>query len=201
MDNIFMNNVILVKERAGIFKAANAYDLFNDKGQKIGEVLESIPNFFVKALKFTKYKTHLPYTVNFYDSSRNLLLTIRRPFTFFRSNISVKDKDGKPLGQYRQKFKLIKPEFHLFDPSGNLFASLKGDWKGWNFTLEDKSGAELAKVTKKWAGLAKELFTSADNYVISISKHDMPEDLRKVVFAAGIGIDMSLKEKRGVFGS
>jgi uncharacterized protein YxjI len=195
MENIFMNNVILVKERVGLFKAANAYDLFNDKGQKIGEVLESIPNFFIKLLKFTNWKSKLPYTVNFYDGSRNLLLTIKRPFTIFRSNISVYDKDGRLLGKYRQKFKLIKPEFHLYDPSGSLFASLKGDWKGWNFTLEDKSGVELAKVTKKWAGLAKELFTSADNYVISVSKHDVPEDMRKLIIAAGIGIDMSLKEK------
>jgi uncharacterized protein YxjI len=201
MESIFMNNVILVKERVGLFKAANAYDLFNAQGQKIGEVLERIPNFFVKLLKFTNYKTLLPYTVNFYDSSKTHVLTIKRPFTIIRSNISVLTNDGKPLGMYRQKFKLIKPEFHLFDPSGNLFASLKGDWKGWNFTLEDKSGVELAKITKKWAGLAKELFTSADNYVMSISKPDIPEDLRKVIFAAGIGIDMSLKERKGVLGS
>jgi len=195
MESIFANDVMLVRERVGFLKAANAYDLFNQQGQKIGEVVENIPNFFVKMLKFTKWKTMLPYTVHFYDGSRNTLLTIRRPFTFIRSNISVYNNDGRPLGMYRQKFRLLKPEFHLFDPNGDLFASLKGDWKGWNFTLEDRNGVELARVTKKWAGIAKELFTSADNYVISISKPDIPEDLRKVIFAAGIGIDMSLKEK------
>ena len=81
------------------------------------------------------------------------------------------------------------------DPSGNQIATMKGDWKGWNFSLEDSTGVELAKVTKKWAGLAKEFFTSADNYVISISRPEMPEDMRKMIFAAGIGIDMALKER------
>lgn len=194
MDDMFKRNVVLVKERVGYFKAANAYDLFDEQGKKIGEVLEDVPGLFKKVLKFTKWKTMLPFTVNFFDPGNNRLLTIRRPFTFFRSKISVYDADGRPLGMYRQKFKLLKPEFHLLDPSGNLVARLKGDWKGWNFTLEDSAGAELAKVTKKWAGLAKELFTSADNYVISISRPEMPDDMRKIIFAAGIGIDMSLKE-------
>ncbi len=194
MEGLFKQDVVLVRERVGYFKAANAYDLFDEQGQKIGEVLEDVPGFCKKVLKFTKWKTMLPFTVNFLDAAGNRLLTIKRPFTFFRSNISVYDHDGRPLGMYRQKFKLLKPEFHLIDASGNQFATLKGDWKGWNFTLEDFSGVELAKVTKKWAGIAKEMFTSADNYVISISKPDMPDDMRKLVFATGIGIDMSLKE-------
>ncbi len=194
MEDLFKRNVILVRERVRYFKAANAYDLFDEQGQKIGEVLEDVPGFFKKVLKFTAWKTRLSFTVNFLDAAGNRLLTLKRPFTFFRSNISVYDSDGRPLGMYRQKFKLLKPEFHLMEPSGSRFATLKGDWKGWNFSLEDSSGVELAKVTKKWAGIAKELFTSADNYVVSISKPDMPDDMRKLIFAAGIGIDMSLKE-------
>jgi uncharacterized protein YxjI len=54
---------------------------------------------------------------------------------------------------------------------------------------------ELAHVTKKWAGLGKEMFTSADNYVLDISK-DLPPDsaARMLILAAVMCIDMVLKE-------
>ena len=54
---------------------------------------------------------------------------------------------------------------------------------------------ELAKVTKKWGGLGKEFFTSADNYVLEISE-DVPPDqpVRQLIMAAVLCIDLVLKE-------
>lgn len=54
---------------------------------------------------------------------------------------------------------------------------------------------ELASVSKKWAGLGKELFTSADNYVLRIAD-EVPKDspLRLLLLAAVLCIDMVLKE-------
>jgi len=54
---------------------------------------------------------------------------------------------------------------------------------------------ELASVSKKWAGLGKELFTSADNYMLSVNDGvaaDSP--VRILVMAAVMCIDMVLKE-------
>jgi uncharacterized protein YxjI len=53
----------------------------------------------------------------------------------------------------------------------------------------------LRLVTKKWSGLGKELFTSADNYVLQIS-NDVPADnpLRMLIMAAVMCIDLVLKE-------
>ena len=39
-------------------------------------------------------------------------------------------------------------------------------------------GKELASVSKKWAGVGKELFTSADNYILRESRIPGPDDLR-----------------------
>ena len=54
---------------------------------------------------------------------------------------------------------------------------------------------ELGRVTKKWAGLGKELFTSADNYVLQISE-SVPADhvARQLILASVMCIDMVLKE-------
>jgi uncharacterized protein YxjI len=54
---------------------------------------------------------------------------------------------------------------------------------------------ELAHVSKKWAGLGKELFTTADNYMLSINDSVKKEDnVRILIMAAVMCIDMVLKE-------
>ena len=46
---------------------------------------------------------------------------------------------------------------------------LQGNWTSWDVEFMAREH-ELARVTKKWAGLGKELFTTADNYMLSIKK-------------------------------
>jgi uncharacterized protein YxjI len=71
---------------------------------------------------------------------------------------------------------------------------LRGKWTGWDFTFE-RDGVQFAHVTRKWSGLGKELFTSADNYVLQISD-SVPADnpLRILIMGAVFCIDMVLKE-------
>ncbi len=72
---------------------------------------------------------------------------------------------------------------------------VKGDWKGWNFSFLDGEQNEIGTVTKKWAGLGKELFTSAGNYMISINGE--PEATRMtLLLAAGLAVDVVYKERR-----
>jgi len=75
-------------------------------------------------------------------------------------------------------------------------AEVKGDWKGWNFRFLDDKGQEMGQVTKKWTGIGKELFTSADNYIVTIA--DNVRDLTAyagLLLAAGVAIDTIYKEK------
>jgi uncharacterized protein YxjI len=187
---------VFVKELVGYFKAANAYELFDENGAKIGEVKEKVPGFFRKLLKFTDFKTMLPFTVHFYDSQGQTFLTIWRKFSIFRSIVFVKDIEGRKLGHFKQKLLSIGGKFEIYNSDGQLFGLVKGDWKGWDFTVTDANQQQVGQITKKWSGLGKELFTSADNYVISVDPNtSTTEDFRKLVYAAGICIDMVLKER------
>ena len=75
-----------------------------------------------------------------------------------------------------------------------LVCQLKGNWVGWDFRFMDGND-QLAHISKEWGGIGKELFTSADNYVLEISD-DIPENhpVRKLILAAVMCIDMVLKE-------
>ena len=78
------------------------------------------------------------------------------------------------------------------------FAEVKGDWVGWNFRFLGPEKEELGLVTKKWAGLGKELFTSADNYIVSIddSLEDQPV-AKMLLLAAALAIDIVYYEHQG----
>ena len=82
----------------------------------------------------------------------------------------------------------------MFSTDGQKFAEVKGDWKGWNFRLVDIAGREMGIVTKKWAGLGKELFTNADQYIIEVKESGSSNAL---VLAAALAIDIVFKEKQG----
>ncbi len=83
----------------------------------------------------------------------------------------------------------------MYDATGQKFAEVKGDWKGWNFKLLDANGLELGIITKKWAGLGRELFTNADQYVISMSDSapSVP-DRAALLLAAALAVDLVFKE-------
>ena len=71
---------------------------------------------------------------------------------------------------------------------------MKGKWTSWDFRFVS-GGTEFASVQKKWAGLGRELFTSADNYVLQISDEVPPDNpIRQLILGAVMCIDMVMKE-------
>lgn len=194
--SLLNRNTFFVKEHVGYFKAANAYDVLDPAtGQIIGTVRETIPNFLIKLLKFTKLKTSLPFTVDIFDDDGKKLVTLKRGFTFFRSNVNVLDANQQKLGRFQQRLLSLGGKFEVFDRTDLPVAMLEGNWKGWDFKFKDKQGREIGTVTKKWAGLGKELFTTADNYVVDISPQAGDEMLKKLVLSAAFCVDMVLKER------
>ena len=198
MPGLLDRSTIFVREHVGMFKAANAYDLLDPAtGAVVGLVQERVGGFFRKMMKFTNWKTKMAFHIEFHDlegGGDTVVLTVSRPFTWFRSVVTVADASGRVLGKFRQKLLSLSPKMWVLDPEDKEVAFLKGDWKGWNFTFTDAAERALGTVTKKWAGLGKELFTSADNYVIDISPACQDADLRRLLLAAPITADMVYKE-------
>ena len=58
-------------------------------------------------------------------------------------------------------------------------ASITGDWKGWNFKIIDNNNNQIGTISKKWNGILKEAFTTADKYVVDIVP-EYAEDKKKM---------------------
>jgi uncharacterized protein YxjI len=184
-----------VKERTGLLKLTDTYDILDPAtGQNIGIAREE-PPIWAKWLRLVIEKHLMPTTVNIYEQEgQPPVLSIHRGFTFIRSKIQVVAA-GKPLGYFKSKLISIGGGFNVFDNQDQQVAEVKGNWKGWDFRFISKQGREIGSVTKKWAGLGKELFTSADNYIISLKDLSGSSPVASaLLLAAGLAIDVVYKE-------
>lgn len=195
MKEALNRNVFFVKEHLGIFKAANNYDIL-DPGthETILHCREEKLGFFTKLLRFTDYKRMTPFDIEIKTPAGEPIIRVTRGISFFVSNVSVFDENNMRIGGFKQKFFSIGGAFTVLDRDDQPVCQLKGKWTRWDFRFV-QGEKELAHVTKKWAGMGKELFTSADNYVLEISDTVPKNDpIRQLIIASVMCIDMVLKE-------
>jgi uncharacterized protein YxjI len=188
-------NQFFVKEHTGLFKAANNYDIFDPaSGRKALECREPNLGIFTKLFRFTDYKRMTPFEIEIRTPEGRKVLTIRRGISLLLSQVEVFDEHDRPVGHFKQKLFSIGGKFDVNNDEGTTLCTLKGKWTSWDFRFV-RGNSELARVSKKWAGLGKELFTTADNYMLSIDGAVGPGDpVRILIMAAVMCIDMVLKE-------
>jgi uncharacterized protein YxjI len=190
-----------VKEHVGMFKLHDRYDIFDaDTGDRLGLAVEDVSTM-KKLLRMIISKQLLPTSIHIREGeaeSGPALLTIRRGVSLFRTRVDITDGNGNALGYFKSKLLSLGGGFYVYDTSDNQVAEVKGDWKSWNFKFLGAGGRELGVVAKKWGGLMKEMFTSADSYVITLAD-DVPTTgaLAALLLAAGLAIDVVFKESKG----
>jgi hypothetical protein len=87
------------------------------------------------------------------------------------------------------------------ESGGQMVGSIQTeDWQEWDFSIRDAAGAEVARITKTWAGWVKERFTRADNYVVQIHR-PLEDPLRSLAIAAALAVDTALKQGYQASGS
>lgn len=197
MHPVLNHNLYFVREKVGFFKASNSYDILDPNTQQVIMTCnEENLGGFVKFLRFLKdYKTMTPFDVMVRAADGSPVVNVKRGWTFFISKVDVFDENRQVVGGFKQKWFSLGGAFEVLDSAGQPLCSLQGKWTGWEFTFK-QGEQEYAKVTKKWAGLGKELFTSADNYILEISPIVPPNHpLRILIIAAVMCIDLVLKER------
>ena len=188
-------DLFLVKEHVGMFKAANNFDILApETGQPLLYCREPNLGFFTKLLRFTDYKRMTPFNIEIQDLNGQPIIRVKRGISLLVSTVEVFDQSNQKIGAFKQKLFSIGGAFSVLSSTDEPLCQLKGKWTSWEFRFLAGDN-ELAKVSKKWGGLGKELFTSADNYVLQISEEVPPDQpVRQLILAAVLCIDMVLKE-------
>jgi Scramblase len=77
------------------------------------------------------------------------------------------DPAGQPIGRIR--IGDTRRTYTLLDGHGQVLGEAAGDLAVKNFSVTGAEGARIARVRKTWAGLRKELLTSADHYRVEFA--------------------------------
>jgi len=191
--NFFDSNSYFIDEKVNFLKFENSYQVYNNKGDKIGAVRQKL-TFKQKMLRLLFKKQMSPFLLDIVNINNELVASVSRGWTFFMSRITIQDAHGSKIGTIQQKFKVFKPTFKIFNSSEILIAEINGDWKAWNFIITDASNVQIGTISKKWAGAMQEIFTSADKYNVTFDSNYSNKENKVVILAGAITIDMVLKE-------
>jgi uncharacterized protein YxjI len=184
--------VLIVRQKLKLVELRNRYGVFDRQGRQIGAVeqVTQTPLAFLARL-FTSWDVALPMILEIRGPAGPELLVTKPWFTW---RCQVSRADGVPLGQIVKQIRLGKARFALLDPRGAPLGEVRAEnWRAKDFSVRDGGGQQIARVTKKWAGL-RELFTDADTYVVEVSPAAV-DPLRSLAVASCLVIDTIMKQK------
>ncbi len=197
---IFTEPILVVNQKAKLIEVNNEYAIFDQHGRPLGAVRQVGQSMAKKAIRvLTSYDQFMTHKLQVVDAHGNVLIALTRPAKVLKSRVIVQNGMGAEVGQIVQQNAIGKIRFSL-EAGGHTWGSINAEnWRAWNFNIQDHTGAEIARITKTWEGLAKTMFTTADNYVLQIHR-PLDDPLRTLVVSAALGVDTALKQDARGFG-
>ncbi len=193
--------VLVVNQKAKLIELTQEFAVYDQQGQQLGWVVQVGQSTLRKALRFvSSVDQFLTTRFEVRDMQGAVLMQLTRPAKIMKSTVIVSTSDGREIGKIRQENMIGKIRF-AFEVDGQQIGGINAEnWRAWNFNITDAAGQEVARITKTWEGLAKTMFTTADNYVVQIH-HQLPEPLRSLVVASALTVDTALKQDDRGLGS
>ena len=192
--SLFTEPVLVVNQKAKLIEINQEFAVYDQHGVQIGAVRQVGQSAAKKMLRFvSNVDQFLTHKFQVVDAQGTVVLALTRPAKLMKSRMIVEGGNGQEIGQIVQQNVIGKIRFSL-ESGGQSIGSLNGEnWRAWNFNIQDSSGTEVARITKTWEGLAKTMFTTADNYVVQIHE-TLPQPLLSLVVASALGVDTALKQ-------
>ena len=191
---LFTEPILVVNQKLKLIELNNQYSVFDSSGKQIASVNQVGQSTAKKLLRLvSSLDQYLTHKLEISDMKGQVVLRLTRPAKVFKSTVIVSDGADREVGRIVQENMIGKINFSL-QVGQQQIGAIKGEnWRAWNFRIEDASGTEVARITKKFEGIAKTLFTTADNYVLNIHR-PLEQPLISLVVAAALSIDTALKQ-------
>ena len=191
---IFTEPILVVNQKAKLIELNNQYSVYNQSGQQIASVNQVGQSAAKKAVRLlTSFDQFMTHKLEIADVAGRVLLKITRPAKLMKSTVVISDGNDQEIGRIVQDNVFGKIHFSL-QAGGHTYGAIKAEnWRAWNFRVEDHTGVEVARITKTFEGVAKTIFTTADNYVVQIHTQ-IPQPLNSLVVAAALSVDTALKQ-------
>jgi len=192
--SIFTEPILVVNQKAKLIELNNQYGVFDQSGRQVAAVNQVGQSKAKKVLRLvSNLDQYLTHKLEITDPAGAVLLRLTRPAKVVKSTVIVSDAADHEIGRIVQDNVFGKIHFTL-QAGEHTYGSIKAEnWRAWNFRIEDHTGVEVARITKTFEGVAKTLFTTADNYVVQIHAQ-LPQPLNTLVVASALSVDTALKQ-------
>jgi uncharacterized protein YxjI len=186
---------IVINQKAKLIELTAEYAIRDIDGAEIGMIKQEGQSKAKKLARFvSSLDQFMTHALSVYQADGSKVLEVTRPRKIMKSTVQVSDGTGAPLGTIRQQNMIGKINFGLYDTTEQKIGEIRGEnWRAWNFSIVDAAGSEVARITKTWEGLAKTMFTTADNYVLDVQP-ECQGTLRWLTFASAVSVDLALKQ-------
>ena len=195
MSTLLERDVLVISQKPKFVEMTNEYAITGEDGAELGAIRQEGQSKARKLLRLvSSVDQFLTTRLTVYDAGGAKFLELVRPAKVFKSTVEIHDANGTLVGKIVQENVVGKKRFRLDGPNGEPIGSIDAEnWRSWDFAIRDAAGTEVGRITKTWAGILREGFTTADSYLLQISGV-VSRPMRSVMVAAAAGIDTGLKQ-------
>jgi uncharacterized protein YxjI len=200
VSDLLTRDRLVFRQKVKLIELQNEFKIWDESGAEIGTIRQEGQSKLKKVARFvSSLDQFMTHNLVVYDGAGTKVCELVRPRKFVKSRVIVKDGVGRQAGEIVQANVFGKIRFDLRSVEGQGVGQIRAEnWRAWNFSIVDATEHEIGRITKSWEGLAKTLFTTADNYVLEIDP-SVDGDLRLFALASAVGVDTALKQDaRGI---
>lgn len=167
----------------------NTYDVFDQTGKPVLTVRETSKGI-TRLLQRMFLGPFRPFECDVTTAgSGNPILILSKPFRFIYHELRIASRDGTAVGTIRRRWTWFSRCYDICDSSGRLLAEIHGPiFRPWTFNVLIDN-VHRATIAKRWSGLGREMFTTADNFGVEMTRIG-DSTLRALIFAATTLIDI-----------
>jgi uncharacterized protein YxjI len=169
--------------------AKNRYKILSESGKDLLFAYETSNTFLRILLSFAR-----PFTLHIIDANKKEVLKVKKHFAWLKPWYDV-FSEGKRIGKIQERFIPATLALDVTNSQGKKF-TIRAVMPRVNWKYELKDGQRtVSRVSKKWAGTGKEIFTLADKFHVDFG-NAKTEEMRKLVLAIALAIDTTAFEKK-----
>jgi uncharacterized protein YxjI len=179
---VFTEPVLVINQKGKLVELRAEYAIYNRDGLQLAAVRGR----------------HLSSRIQVVDMHGRSLLDMRRESSLVSSRVIVTRGNGEKVGRIvpSRSWNQVDRDFKLEgvnnEQIGAVFAEDRQRHR--EFNVQDASGNVVAHVSKTRAGLAKELFTKGDHYVVEFPRASS-DQLRALSIATALVIDTRFHQR------
>ena len=183
MEDPFAVKELRIRQPARMLPGRARYDIFDANKNLLAIAVETEPRSALQTMASLVHRTRI---LGVQSASGEPMLTLVKRDDDWMADVS--GPDGQLIG--RIQIGETRRHYTLLDETDQVAGQAVGDLAVKQFSITGPDGERYAQLRKTWAGLGKELLTSADHYTVKFTG-PMPPRIRTLIVMVPIILDMS----------